>query len=292
MAKGEQGDRREATGETGHPLLMAVDDDVEALRRLTRELKQRYGADYDVVCQRSPRRALETLEDARAGGQEVALVLADQEMPELGGRGAARRGCAACTRRRSAGSWCTGEIGRTQSERAGWSRGWPQSQFDYYVLKPARPGEEQFHRIISEFLYEWARLRSPVESEITLVGGEWSPRTHELRSLLARNGVPHAFVEDDCERGREPARRGRPQRRRGPDRDRPRRADPGQPDQRRARSRVRRQHRARRGARLRRGRRGSRARRPHGGGLRGLGGIAHRSSSSARRSAGRPGPAP
>jgi thioredoxin reductase (NADPH) len=71
------------------------------------------------------------------------------------------------------------------------------------VLKPVRPGEEQFHRIVSEFLYEWALLRSPVESEITLVGGEWASRTHELRDLLARNGVPHAFVQDDCERGRE-----------------------------------------------------------------------------------------
>ena len=80
--------------------------------------------------------------------------------------------------------------------------GMAAAQFDYYVLKPRRPGEEQFHRIISEFLYEWARMRSPAESEITLVGGEWSPRTHELRSLLARNGVPHAFVTDDCERGR------------------------------------------------------------------------------------------
>ena len=70
------------------------------------------------------------------------------------------------------------------------------------MLKPARPGEEQFHRLISEFLYEWAQTRSPAESEITLVGGEWSARTHELRSLLARNGVPHAFVTDDCERGR------------------------------------------------------------------------------------------
>ena len=88
-------------------------------------------------------------------------------------------------------------------ERAqGMVGGMAASQFDYYVIKPGRPGEEQFHRIISEFLYEWAQLRSPAESEITLVGGEWSARTHELRSLLARNGVPHAFVDDDCEKGR------------------------------------------------------------------------------------------
>lgn len=33
--------------------LIAVDDDVEALRRTTRELVGRYGSDYRVVCQRS-----------------------------------------------------------------------------------------------------------------------------------------------------------------------------------------------------------------------------------------------
>ena len=185
----------------GRPLVLAVDDDVEALRRLTRELSQRYGADYEVVCQRSPLRALETLERARDDGQEVALVLADQEMTELPGaelldrvrhlHPPAKRGLLVHW-----GDWA-------HPERAhGMVSGMAASRFDYYVLKPTRPGEEQFHRLVSEFLYEWAQLRSPAESEITLVGGEWSPRTHELRDLLARNGVPHAFVEDDCERGR------------------------------------------------------------------------------------------
>jgi thioredoxin reductase (NADPH) len=198
----ENTDRPRTDERQGMPLIVAVDDDVEALRRLTRELKQRYGADYDVVCQRSPQRALEILQDARTGGAEVALVLADQEMPDLGGAELltrvhrlhphARRGLLVHW-----GDWAHPE------RSSGMIGGMAESRFDYYVLKPVRPGEEQFHRIVSEFLYEWALLRSPVESEITLVGGEWAPRTHELRDLLARNGVPHAFVQDDCERGRE-----------------------------------------------------------------------------------------
>ncbi len=198
----EQSGRQQPAGaDPGRPLLLAVDDDIQALRRLTRELAQRYDADYEVVCHRSPRRALETLEGARARGQDVALVLADQEMQELPGvelltrvrrlHPAAKRGLLVHW-----GDWARPDRAR------GMIDGMAAAQFDYYVLKPRRPGEEQFHRIISEFLYEWARMRSPTESEITLVGGEWSPRTHELRSLLARNGVPHAFVKDDCERGR------------------------------------------------------------------------------------------
>ena len=115
----EQSGRRQPAGaDTERPLLLAVDDDIEALRRLTRELRQRYDADYVVVCHRSPRRALETLEGARARGQDVALVLADQEMQELPGvesltrvrrlHPAAKRGLLV--------HW---GIGRAQSERAG-----------------------------------------------------------------------------------------------------------------------------------------------------------------------------
>ncbi len=226
------------------PVLLAVDDNEQALGMLSRELGQRYGVDYEVICERSPRRAL-----------------------ALGDRPRAPRRWPSCSPTRRWASWPGAELLErvrrmhpsakrgllvhwgdwAHPERArGMVGGMAAAQFDYYVLKPARPGEEQFHRLISEFLYEWAQLRSPAESEITLVGGEWSPRTHELRSLLARNGVPHAFVDDDCERGRRLLARGRLHARRGPDRDRPRRADAGQPDQDRARDGVRRQHRARR----------------------------------------------
>ena len=191
-----------ADNETGAerelPMILAVDDDLEALRRLTRELEQRYGADYDVRCHKTPSKALETLEQAG----EVALVLADQEMPELPGADLLDRVRRMHPEAKRAllvhwGDWA-------RPERAGGMlAGMAESRFDYYVLKPTRRGEEQFHKIVSDFLYEWARVRSPLESEITIVGGEWAPRTHELRTLLTRNGVPHAYVDDGCERGRQ-----------------------------------------------------------------------------------------
>lgn len=183
------------------PLIVAVDDDEASLPRLERELG-RYHADYTVIIERSARRALATLEDAHDREHEVALVLADQEMPELPGvevldrvrrlHPAAKRGLLVAW-----GDWA-------HPQRAeGMVAGMAASRFDYYVLKPQRPGEEQFHRIVSEFLHEWAQVRSRAESEITVLGEEWSPRTHELRSILTRNGVPHTFVDSECEAGRE-----------------------------------------------------------------------------------------
>jgi thioredoxin reductase (NADPH) len=189
----------DTTPDTG-ALILAIEDDLVALGMLERELR-RYEADYTVIAERSPSRALATLESARATEQEVALVLAEQEMSELSGvellgrvrqlHPAAKRGLLVAW-----GDWARPERAR------GMLSGMAASLFDYYVLKPQRRGEEQFHRIVSEFLHEWARVRSQAESEITVVGEEWSPRTHELKSVLTRSGVPHTFIDSDCEAGR------------------------------------------------------------------------------------------
>ena len=189
---GHTDDRGPAEMVPAKPMILAVDDDVDALRRLTRELKQRYGVDYDVVCQRSPQRALEILEGVRGGEQEVALVLADQEMPELGGaellarvhrlHPQARRGLLVHW-----GDWAHPE------RSAGMLNGMAESRFDYYVLKPSRPGDEQFHRPITEFLYEWART--------ALARGA---RDHARGRRL---GVAHARAARSTGAKRRPARR-------------------------------------------------------------------------------------
>ena len=70
------------------------------------------------------------------------------------------------------------------------------------MVRPCRVPDEQFHRIVAEFLHEWSRSRSPAAVEITLIGERWSPRAHELRDLLARTGVPHRFETSDAPEGR------------------------------------------------------------------------------------------
>jgi thioredoxin reductase (NADPH) len=72
---------------------------------------------------------------------------------------------------------------------------------DYYVLKPWRSPDELFHRTISEFLHEWSRTDPTAVREISVVADRWSARGHELRAVLARNGVPHAFFTTDSPEG-------------------------------------------------------------------------------------------
>ena len=74
---------------------------------------------------------------------------------------------------------------------------------DYYALKPWSMPDELFHRLVSEFLHEWRRQNLPGRRELTVVADPRSPRGSELRNLLARNGVPHAFHTPDSEEGLE-----------------------------------------------------------------------------------------
>src|SRR5205085_8478685 len=73
---------------------------------------------------------------------------------------------------------------------------------DYYVLKPWRSPDELFQRTIAEFLHEWSRTQSSRPKELTVVGDPRSARTHEIVTLLARNGVPHVFRAADSDEGR------------------------------------------------------------------------------------------
>jgi thioredoxin reductase (NADPH) len=184
------------------PVMIVVEDDAEVRARIREELQRRYGSDYRVTCEKSPLTALQKLEALRERGEQVALILADPWGPELTGREFLVRAKQLHPHAKRAllvdwGSW--GDRPTADAMLGAMARG----EIDYYVLKPWRPRDEFFHRTVTEFLHEWERSASSAPQEIVVVGERWSPRSHELRSLLARNGVPHAFHANDSEQGRE-----------------------------------------------------------------------------------------
>ncbi len=183
------------------PVLLAIDDDARALERIDRELSRRYAGDYRVVCERSPAVGLAKLVELREAGEEVALVLADQWMPDSTGAEllAHARELHPHAKRGLLIAW--GAWGDPKT-RAAVLKAMAIGDIDYYVLKPWWTPDEQFHRTISEFLYEWTRSAPYPSREVEIIGESWSPRAHELRSLLARNGIPHAFQASDTDAGR------------------------------------------------------------------------------------------
>jgi thioredoxin reductase (NADPH) len=183
------------------PRILVVEDEREVRARIRGELERRYGADYRVRCVGSATDALARLEGWREAGDPVALVLADQWMPDM--LGEEFLGCARALypdAKRALlvkfGAW-----GHRETADA-MLRAMARGNIDYYVLKPWRRADEYFHRTITEFLQEWERASSGAPQEVAIVC-EWrSPRAHQLRQLLARNGVPHVAHDTDSPEGR------------------------------------------------------------------------------------------
>ena len=182
------------------PLILALDSSPEAIERITGEL-QRYARDYRVVCGVSAEDALTQLESMREVGSRVALVLAAQSLSGVPGSELLARVHALHPHAKRAllipwGGW--GDEETAEAIRRAMALG----HIDYYVLRPTRPPDELFHRVVSEFLHEWARANAPGLRELALIADPLSPRGYELRNLLARNGVPHSFHAVDSTEGR------------------------------------------------------------------------------------------
>jgi thioredoxin reductase (NADPH) len=60
------------------PALVVVYDDPGTLAALEQALQMRFGADYQILAAAAPAAALDSLGRLRLGGEQVALVLADQ----------------------------------------------------------------------------------------------------------------------------------------------------------------------------------------------------------------------
>ncbi len=181
------------------PLILAVDEDSDALQRITSEL-QRYARDYTVICGPSTEAALRQLEALHEEGRAVAIVLAARGTQGLKGEDFLERVHGLHPHAKRAllipwGGWADAET--ADAIRNAMALG----HIDYYALKPWSSPDELFHRLVSEFLQEWRRQNAPGRREITVVADPWSPRGYALRNLLARNGVPHAFHTPDSDEG-------------------------------------------------------------------------------------------
>ncbi|TKJ28348.1 FAD-dependent oxidoreductase [Blastococcus sp. CCUG 61487] len=183
------------------PLILAVDDDPALLAPVERELRTRYDPDYAICCLSAPADALDLLEQRAQDGDDIALVLAGEELAGAPG-------------------WeFLGQVAQffPHAQRGlliGWEHlGVPdvgdqifeaiaQGRIDHYVVRPAPPPDEQFHQALSSFLLAWAEARRRAPHTIEVVGETWSGRAYELREVLGRCAMPHRFHLAGSEQGR------------------------------------------------------------------------------------------
>jgi thioredoxin reductase (NADPH) len=183
------------------PVLVAVDDDADALRDVSRTLDERYGRHYRVECMRSPQDARARLEDLAAAGEDVALVIAGQWLSEMTGSELLEQAGHLHPHARRAllipwGAWGDPATGEVIFDSIA------NGRFDHYLLRPSGSPDELFHQAISGLLLEWAEAHRASPYTINVVGDSWSGRAYELREALGRCAIPHAFCLANSDEGR------------------------------------------------------------------------------------------
>src|SRR6266511_2315731 len=168
------------------PVVLVVDDDGDVLAALQAALAKRYGADYQILAERSAAAALQTLERLRRQEATVAVIIADQWMPHMTGLdllARARQLHPSARRLLLVGVW-------DRSANQPMSQAMTLGRLDGWMLKPWEPAEEYLYLPVTEQLTEWIRTTGqPGFVVIQIVGQQWTPRSHEIRDLLDRNAI-------------------------------------------------------------------------------------------------------
>jgi thioredoxin reductase (NADPH) len=187
------------------PILFVVDANAKDLAQCERALRRRYGADYQVMAERSPEAGLVALERLAQQSETVALVAVDLHVPGMGGLEFLERARAWHRRARRALLVAMDRRGTRIPFGAleALQRATALGRIDFWLLKGWSAPEELVYPQIQSALTAWTRAHDPRHVVVRLVGEPWSPRSHALRDALARNTVPFAFYAADSDDGRQ-----------------------------------------------------------------------------------------
>ena len=138
------------------------------------------------------------LDELRAGGDDVALILADQWLSDMPGVEllSASRDVHPDAKRALLTSW----YDRRAVEPI--TRGVALGQIETFVVRPWQEADEPFLLEIAEIITDWANMHRPRFEPMHIIGPQWDEYTHLIRDSLQRSGLPFGFVDSDTDEGR------------------------------------------------------------------------------------------
>src|SRR3984885_11071937 len=170
------------------PILLTVDDDPDVLRAIERDLRSQYGANYRVISSDSPMGALDILKELKVRNDGVALLLADQRMPQMDGVGFLQAAKEIFPDSKRALLTAYADTNAAISAIN-------QANLDYFFMKPWDPPTEHLYPQLDDLLDDWKASYHPAFQGIRVLGTRWSPRCYELRDFLARSHVPYQWID-------------------------------------------------------------------------------------------------
>ena len=170
--------------------MLVVDDDAQVLAAVRRDLRDRYRTTYTIIGASSGEEALATIRELKARGDSLAIVISDQRMPGL-------QGTDVLAQSRELYPLARRVLLTAYSDIEAAVKGINVAHLDHYLSKPWDPPDECLFPVIDDQLNDWQAAYLPEAKGLRLVGHQWSPRSHEIKSFLAGNLIPYRWLDVD-----------------------------------------------------------------------------------------------
>src|SRR5918995_3388821 len=176
------------------PTILAVDDDPDVLNAVERDLRKQYGNRFRVLRAESGSIGLELLKRLKLRNDPTALLLVDQRMPQITGVDFLQEAMEIFPDAKRV-------LLTAYADTDAAIRSINKAKIDFYLMKPWDPPEQNLFPVLDDLLDDWMASFRPLFEGIRLIGLFWSPKSHETKDFLARNGVPYQWldVESDQE---------------------------------------------------------------------------------------------
>ncbi|WP_286757066.1 FAD-dependent oxidoreductase [Roseivirga sp. UBA838] len=170
------------------PIIFTIDDDEQVLAAIRRDIRKQYRADYRILSTTSAKEALEALRELKQKGEDVALFLSDQRMPEMSGVDFLEQAKKLYPSAKRV-------LLTAYSDIEAAIKAINDVQLDYYLNKPWDPPEEKLYPTLNDLLDEWQINHIPVFKGIRVVGYQYSPKSHAVKDFLGGNLIPFQWLD-------------------------------------------------------------------------------------------------
>jgi len=170
------------------PILFTIDDDPQVLRAISRDLRSKYRSEYRILSTDSSKEALDSLPELKKKGENVALFLSDQRMPDM-------IGVEFLEQAKKIFPEAKRVLLTAYSDTDAAIKAINEVQLDYYLLKPWDPPEEKLYPVLDDLLDDWQANFKPEFIGIKLIGYQYSPKSHAIKDYLSGNLIPYRWLD-------------------------------------------------------------------------------------------------
>ncbi len=175
------------------PAILIVDDNLQFLKSIEPGLNRQYGNIFQILLADSGHRAIEIIGQLKLRNEVAALFIVDQRMPGMTGVEFLEKTMDVFP---DAKRVLLSDYGDTDAIMASINK----VKIDFYLTKPCEPLEIHLYPALNDILDDWkSSYHTPFEG-IKVIGVKWSPRSHEIKEFLSRNGIPYQWLDIESDK--------------------------------------------------------------------------------------------